>query len=169
MQARQKWYVVRTKARHEEVARDNLERQAFATYLPTIRAARRRAGRWGSVIEPLFPGYLFVSIDATAQSTAPIASTRGAIGLVRFGGELCPVPAEIVEGIMAMQTDRESPVEFTQVFKRGDAVQIVDGPFAGLDAIFQAQSGKARVLLLLDLLGRSNQITVSPDQVAPAC
>ena len=74
-----------------------------------------------------------------------------------------------IDGIMAMQSDRESPVEFTEVFKRGDAVQIVDGPFAGLDAIFQAQSGKERVLLLLDLLGRSNKITVSPDQVAPAC
>ena len=166
---KQNWYVVRTKTRQEAIARDNLERQAFATYLPTIRSARRRSGRWLSTIEALFPGYLFVHIDVTAQSTAPIASTRGAIGLVRFGGEVSPVPQEIIDGIIALQTDRESPIEPAHVFKPGDTVTIVEGPFAGIDAIFAAKTGKERVLLLLDLLGRTNRVAVDPHQLIPAC
>jgi len=168
MQTKENWYVVRTKSRQEVSARDNLERQAFTIYLPMVRSARRRAGRWSSSIEPLFPGYLFVCIDVTAQSTAPIASTRGAIGLVRFGGEICPVPREVIDGIMALQTDRETPIDPAQVFNPGDAVMIVEGPFAGINAIFEARTGKERVLVLLDLLGRSNRIPVDPRQLIPA-
>ena len=168
MQRREEWYVVRTKSRQESIARANLERQAFKIYLPTIRAAKRRAGRWGTVIEPLFPGYLFVNVDVKVQSTAPIANTRGAIGLVRFGGEICPVPSQVIDGIMRLQTGDESPIEPAQVFQTGETVTIVEGPFAGVNAIFQAQSGKDRVLLLLDLMGRSNRLEVCSHQVVPA-
>ena len=168
MQGKEKWYVVRAKARQELVARDNLERQEFATYLPTIRLAKRRAGRWTSVVEPLFPGYLFVEVDVTVQSTAPIASTRGALGLVRFGGEIRSVPRQIIDGIMRLQSDREAPIEPMHAFRRGDPVTIVEGPFAGVNAIFQAESGKERVMLLLDLLGRSNRIQVQSHQIIPA-
>ena len=72
-----RWLVVRTKVRQEQVARENLERQGFDLYLPTIRAARRRAGRWCAVVEPLFPGYLFVHADAQRQSLAPITPSSG--------------------------------------------------------------------------------------------
>jgi transcriptional antiterminator RfaH len=168
MQSREKWYVVRTKTRQEAVAQVNLDRQDFKTYLPTIKVAKRRAGKWAGVIEPLFPGYLFVEVDVMVQSTAPIANTRGAIGLVRFGGEVCPVPSGIIDGIMRLQSDHDAPIEPAQVFKQGDTVTIVEGPFAGVNAIFHAQSGKERVCLLLDLMGRSNTVEVCSHQVVPA-
>jgi transcriptional antiterminator RfaH len=47
-------------------------------------------------------------------------------------------------------------------------VTIVEGPFAGVNAIFQAESGKERVMLLLDLLGRSNRVQVQSHQIIPA-
>ena len=110
-----------------------------------------------------------MNIDVTAQSTAPIASTRGAIGLVRFGGEICAVPQAVIDGIVALQTDRESPIDPARVFKPGDAVTIVEGPFAGISAIFEARTGRERVLVLLDLLGRANRVAVDPHQLIPAC
>ena len=40
-------------------------------------------------------------------------------------------------------------------FKPGDAVTVVEGPFAGINAIFEAKTGRERVVLLLELLNRS--------------
>lgn len=162
------WYAVHAKARQEAVAKEHLERQGFHVYTPRIRNARRRRGKWCSVIEPLFPGYLFAELDIDAQNVAPIRSTRGVIGLVRFGGELCTVPTHVVETLIRSQEHRDTPIEPAEVFKRGDEVTIVDGPFAGVNAIFQAATAEERVLLLLDLLGRSNQLVVPPHQIVPA-
>ena len=152
------WYAVHTKARQEAVAVDNLKRQAFHTYLPRIAGARRRKGRWQTAVEPLFPGYVFVQLDALAQSIAPIRSTRGVIGLVRFGDELRPVPDGVISALSQAQPDEQAPIDPTNIFKKGD----------GMTAIFEAKSGAERVVLLLDLLGRSNRIACSPHNIAPA-
>lgn len=76
------------------------------------------------------------------------------------------MPQDVIDGIMAMQADRESPVGFSKVFSCGDPVTLAGGPSAGLSAIFQAQSGKGRVPLC-DLLGRGDQIEVNSDRVVP--
>ena len=100
------WYAVQTKPRQEQVAVTHLERQHFEIFLPRIRAARHRRGRWQSTIEPLFPGYLFVQLEFGAQNTAPIRSTRGVIGLVRFGGEPQPVPRTIMQALRGIGVAR---------------------------------------------------------------
>ena len=148
------------------MAVEHLDRQGFVTFLPLIRAAKRRRGRWQSPLEALFPGYLFTQLDLQTQNTAPIRSTRGVIGLVRFGGEIRPVPDALVSELQARRAGEA--IEFDALFKKDDAVTLVDGPFIGLTGIFQAQTGPERVAILLDLMGRSNKVTVSPHQIVPA-
>jgi len=79
------WYVVATRPRQESVARDHLTRQGYSVLLPEISLKKRRQSRWVVVIEPLFPGYLFVQLAFGQDDTAPIRSTRGCRDLVRFG------------------------------------------------------------------------------------
>ena len=162
------WYAVQAKTRQEALAKEHLARQGFEVYLPLVRHARRRSGKWCPVTEPLFPGYLFVQLDVGVQNITPIRSTRGVIGLVRFGGELCRVPLDVIGALMRSQEDRDTPIDPANVFKPGDLVTIVEGPLAGVNAIFQAKSAEARVLLLFDLLGRANKVVVSSHQVVPA-
>ena len=161
-------YAVRTKPRQEAQALDHLERQAFTTYLPLIKTPRRRLGKWQSSVEPLFPGYLFVCIDPSAQSTAPIRSTRGVLGLVRFGNELRPVPHGVVERLAASQAERDTPIDPAALFRPGTEVMIADGALAGVRAIFEARSSDDRVYLLFELLGKTNRIEVPAHQVVPA-
>jgi len=161
------WYAVNTKARQEFAAREHLERQAYRTHLPLVSAARRQRGRWQSRTEPLFPGYLFVELDMQSQNTAPIRSTRGVVGLVRFGNRLPRVPGGLVEALMRSQPDDDQPLDLAQLFHSGDTVAIVDGPFRGLKAIVDAASTRDRVHVLLDLLGQSSRVTLSSHQIAP--
>ncbi len=162
------WYAVHTKARDEALAEENLQRQGFHTFLPRVKAARRRRGRWHEVIEPLFPGYLFVRLDLLLQDASPIRSTRGALGLVRFGGDPAIVPAELVEQLLVAASDEPGVVRQEHLFQPGDRVEILSGPFIGLPATILAETGEERVQLLLDLLGRTNQVLVSRHQLAPA-
>ena len=161
------WYAVNTKARQEFAAREHLERQAYRTHLPLVSTPRRLRRRWQTRTMPLFPGYLFVELDTASQSTAPIRSTRGVVGLVRFGNELPPVPSGLVEALMRSQPEDDQPLDLAQLFRVGEQVAIVDGPFRGLKAIVDAQGSQDRIHVLLDLLGQSNRVTLPSHQVAP--
>lgn len=161
------WYAVHTKARNERLAVEHLERQGYRTHLPLIRAARHRRGRWQGTVEPLFPGYVFVRLDLRSDNSAPIRSTRGVIGLVRFGGEPLPVPHAFMRVLHAARGDANDPIDPDHLLRAGDRVTLVEGPMTGLMAIVEAKSGRDRVLLLLELLGRQNRISAARHQVAP--
>ena len=162
----QQWFAIKTKARREQLAAEHLERQDFEVFLPRISLSKQRRGRWQTVVEALFPGYLFVHLDLDSQNVAPIRSTRGVLGLVRLGGEVRAVPDGIIDDLRARQID--GSIELRPVFKPNDPVILVDGPMAGLNAVFKAQTGLERVTILLEILGRTNVVTVSPQQIISA-
>ncbi len=73
------WYLVHTKPRQEKCALENLQRQGFQCYLPTLPAEKLRQGVLTVADEPLFPRYLFIRLGQgdSAKSWAPIRSTKG--------------------------------------------------------------------------------------------
>ena len=157
------WYVVATKVRDEAVAKANLKRQDYQVFLPTISLKKRRRGRWTPVTEPLFPGYLFVSLVLGADDPAPIRSTVGCIGLVRFGQTHTPVPSSL---IAALQGASEDVLDTPLPFNQGDKVRLIDGPFAGLEAVFDMPRGGDRAQVLLELLGKTQRLTVGQDDLS---
>jgi transcriptional antiterminator RfaH len=74
------WYVVHTHPHAEAKAAAHLERQGYSTYLPRYLKCRRHARRIEIVPAPLFPRYLFVTIDRLRQRWRSIQSTVGDIG-----------------------------------------------------------------------------------------
>ncbi len=158
------WYVVFTKPSKEEVAEQQLQNQGYEAYLPRLTIQKRRRGKWQKVVEPLFPRYLFVNVDPDVKSVGPVRSTIGVIDFVRFGGEMKAISAEIVEGIRRQLGVLES--EGGKALKAGDKVEITDGPFAGLQAIYSEPLGEKRAIILLDMLGKVNKVTVKKDDLA---
>ena len=163
------WHVVNCKPRQETVAQENLLRQGFCVYLPRLQLRQRRRGRWIDATEPLFPRYLFLQIDPQLRSTAPIRSTRGAVGLVRFGTHPAVMSDELIEALR----DREDAasgmhIDASSCLRVGDAVKVVEGPLSGMEGIFSEQDGEQRVVVLLELLGKTNSVTVPNDWIAVA-
>ena len=157
------WYVVATKLRQETVALQNLKRQSYGVFLPQITLRKRRRGKWQEVIEPLFPGYLFVALEAGVDDTAPIRSTLGCVGLVRFGGRQVPVPDEFMVPLLKIGSGL--PVE-EDLFKSGEQVRLEGGPFAGLLAVFDLPKGEDRAQVLLEVLGTARPLTVPIDDLS---
>ena len=50
----------------------------------------------------------------------------------------------------------------------GETVRLVDGPLAGMEGVFTEQDGDKRVIVLLELLGKANKVTVSRDWIERA-
>lgn len=160
------WYLVYTKPRQEEVALTNLVRQGYGAYLPRVRQTRRRQGRRIEVVEPLFPRYLFIHLDAGTDNWGPIRSTVGVASLVRFGQE----PARVPDALVGFLKEREgeaglhdwaAPGEIIT----GDRVRVAEGVFEGYEGILLARSSRERVLVLLDVLGKQVRAQVSPTQL----
>ncbi len=167
--ASEHWYAVCCKPRQEAIAEENLQRQGYRTYLPRIRNARHRHGQWVDVIEPLFPRYLFIRIDPALRSTAPVRSTRGAVGLVRFGGQPAIIPEEVIDTIVQRETPNTGLHENNRpLLCTGEPIRLVEGPLVGMEGIFTEEDGDKRVIVLMELLGKAHQIRVNRDWVTPA-
>ncbi|MEM9151626.1 MAG: transcription/translation regulatory transformer protein RfaH [Cyanobacteria bacterium P01_F01_bin.3] len=160
------WYAVQTKPRREDVAEQNLKRQGYDTYLPELRLRRFRRGKWENAVEPLFPRYLFIRADSAQQSLSPVGSTPGVATLVRFGHLLRPVPDSIIDNLRQLEDpDTHQHNADAWSHQRGAEVRVLAGSFSGLTGIFHAAIGEERALLLIELLGRQNKVTIPMDAI----
>lgn len=161
-----RWYVVQTQARAETKALINLVRQGFDVYMPRYLRRRRHARKTDTVAAPLFPGYLFVTIDMMTQRWRCIQSTVGVINLVRNGDDPATVPDNIVEGLRR----REDESGFIRLERRrfapGEKVHVLDGAFSACVGLFEGMSDRERAAILLDLLGRKVRVVLDVESVA---
>ncbi len=161
------WYVIHTKPRQEVRAEEHLDRQGFRCFLPRIKHKRTRLKQRIESIEPLFPRYLFLRLDPSQDSVAPIRSTKGVIGLVRFGDRLPTVPEAFIDELLAVTDTLSGLVHIPeQRYKKGEKVLIEVGPLAGINGIFQATRGQDRVIILLEMLGSQREVVVPKDAIA---
>lgn len=162
------WYLVYCKPRQESVARENLARQGYETYLPLMRDVRRRRGRRVTLIAPMFPRYLFIHLNRATDNWAPIRSTLGVVSLVRFGRAAARVPEKLLAMLRSREDAQGIQILPVEEYKPGSRVRITRGGFAGYEGIFQAASGRERVTVLLDVLGRQARATVDAASIEPA-
>ena len=156
----QAWFVVYTKAREEQVAVENLERQGFEAYCPTVANTKRRKGQLVVKIEPFFPRYIFLNFDLISDNWAPLRSTRGVSSIVKFGGVPQRVPASLVAALQSNENSDKLQEVKPKTRKVGDSIEIEQGPFAGYKCLFQSERGADRVTVLLNIIGKPTRTTL---------
>jgi transcriptional antiterminator RfaH len=163
------WFAVATKPRSEAIAEENLRRQGYECLWPRVARLLRGAGGMKQRVESLFPSYVFLRADPAQVSLAPVRSTKGARGLVRFGGEPAAVPDTAIERIRARMDSLDGLVRLCMPeLVAGQALRITEGPLCGWDAVFLAREGSDRVRLLLELLGSSREVVLPAQQLGLA-
>jgi transcriptional antiterminator RfaH len=163
-----RWYVVHARPRAERTALTNLLRQGFSAFLPEYLKQRRHARRTDIVRAPLFPRYLFVAMDVAQARWRDISSTLGVSHIICHGNAPVPVPQGVVESIKDRLDDAGLVPEPRPSFNRGDAVQVTSGAFADQIGFFECVTDEARIILLLQILGRQVRVQLPVGIVAPA-
>jgi len=154
------WYLVHTKARQEETALTNLERQKYRCYMPMLHFEKIRRGKSVIVEEPMFPSYVFVQLDnsGNGQSWTPIRSTLGVRELVRFGGQSPRVDPDLIVALLEREHMQQANPQ--ALFAAGNKVVVMQGAFAGMEAIYQTADAERRSMILLNMLNKPVQMRI---------
>ena len=152
-----KWYLIKTKPRQEIKAKQNLENQDYSTFCPMVKINDR--------LVVLFPGYLFIQLNDKTQNWSPINSTKGVSYFVKFGLNFAKVPNSVIKFIKTNQHNTIDKLKNLNKFKPGDKVQISDGPFNNYMAIFKCYKSDERVILLMNLLGHEQSLSIKKESV----
>ncbi len=164
------WYTLHVKPHKERFVHERLlapegipylgelvAERPIEVFLPAVRVKPKnpRAAK----IRPYFPGYLFVHADLSVLGDNAFSWIPGAHGLVRFGDVPAVVPDSLIRELKQRMIQIEEAGGLVAAsLKPGDAVRIVSGPFAGYEAIFDAQlPGQERVQVLLAFLSKHPQ------------
>ena len=110
---------------------------------------------------PLFPNYLFVSLDMSRDPWRSVNGTCGVIRLIMQGETPESVPHGVVEALQARMGE-SGAIDWTPSFKIGQSVRITDGPYADFIGTLEHLDSAGRVRVLLDLLGRSVSVALIP-------
>jgi transcriptional antiterminator RfaH len=118
-------------------------------------------------VEAMFPGYLFAKFVYSTQHRA-VESSHGIRGIVHFGDRLATLPEDIVSGLRS-RVGEEEVVTVDSSIKIGQSVQIIDGPFQGLEVVItHLLPAKERIRVLFEFLGRPLELEVSTTKVLAA-
>ena len=159
------WYLIASKPKQEGRAVENLINQSVNVFLPTINVESCTRGKVVSREEPLFPGYLFIELEEDDPLWSKIRSTRGVRDFVKFGGRPALVPEIIVKSLQEADVSANESI-VSNLPKEGDLVLIKDGPFHELQAIFKMRDGTHRAIVLLNILGKNQQLSVDLHNLA---
>lgn len=158
------WYAVNTKPHQEMLAELNLLRSGVEVFFPQLKTEKVIRRKKQTVIEPLFPGYLFARFDLdTHYRTVHYAC--GVSKVVGFGLAPATIDDGVIESIKSRLQDGYVTVQPFS-FAPGQAVRIEEGPFRGLEAVFEREMGdRERAVLLLQTLSYQASLVVDLRQV----
>jgi transcription antitermination factor NusG len=159
------WYAVHTRYQHEQRVHQQLERKGFPIFYPTCTTWRNWNDRRKKLSQALFPGYLF--IGEIENRLLQVLATPGVCGIVSIAGVPAPIPLSEIE---AIQRAISSPyaVEAHPYLETGDPVRILDGPLNGVTGILVRTDKSTRLVLSIELLGRSVGVEIDAESVTRA-
>jgi transcriptional antiterminator RfaH len=161
------WFCLKAQPKREHLAATALRRQ-FRIECSSPRLRFRKMTKRGPVwfVEAMFPGYLFAKFVYSEQHRA-VENCHGVSGIVRFGDRLAVLPENIVTELQS-KAGAEEVVTLDSAIKIGQPVQIIEGPFQGLEGVVtHLLSAKERIRVLLEFLGRSLETEISTTKVLP--
>ncbi|MBO0614301.1 transcription/translation regulatory transformer protein RfaH [Thiothrix fructosivorans] len=163
------WFLLTSKPHKDEVAEFQLRNQGYDVYRPLAKRLRTQRGKVVTKVESLFPRYMFIHLDdGVNDNWAPIRSTTGISSFVCFGTEAARVPDALIATLKQQEVYLGERAIDLDRFHNGDKVVITDGPFRGLEAIFQKYDGEERVIVLLEILHKQTKLALTPGQLYAA-
>jgi transcription antitermination factor NusG len=153
------WFCAETHYAHEQIARDELDSQSFATFLPMVFERRTKNRKIIRVEVPMFPGYIFVRFDRQHDNWPPILGTKGVRGLLGpHKSRPSSLPLDLIHAIADNATALNAEfLAHAQAKLVGHKLRVTKGPWAGFEGVCLWHSGD-RIRLLMSLFGRETKL-----------
>ena len=156
------WWVAHTKARSEKAFAWAMNDASIHYYLPMISRTTFSGGRKRHGMQPLFPGYVFISGDAEiryrALTTNRLCQVIPVIDRDKMVNELESIERAILSGLT---------MEFFPFAAVGNECRVAKGPLQGLQGkVIQHKSG-TRFILQVSILGNGAALDIDGDLLEP--
>ena len=162
------WFCLRSRPKHEHIAAAHLRLMpGVEVFCPRLRFKRptKRGAVWFE--EAMFPGYLFARFHFIDRHKE-VGHANGISSILRFGERYASISEETVFNLRGKTNDLHVAIIESEV-RAGDHVTIVAGAMTGMEGVVtQYLSGRERVRVLLEFLGREIHAEVGKGDVLPA-
>lgn len=169
-----KWYIIHTYSGHEDKVAKSLKQRVqtlgfedkiFDIIIPTRNTIKVSQGKKESIKEKIFPGYVLVKMILTDESWLLVRTTAGVTAFIGASNKPTPISDKEVEAIQKFMKIEE-PL-YKASFSQGEAVKIIDGPFADfLGSISTIDEAKGKLKVLVSIFGRETPVELDFLQVA---
>jgi transcriptional antiterminator RfaH len=147
------WFALQTRHRFEKKVALQLNQKSLEAYLPLRMEKHAWSDRQKSVSIPLFPGYVFVNLDASRDARRVVLQTAGMIGFVSFGGKAAVVPRKQIEDLQLLLQEKV-PFSLYPFVHAGQRVRIRGGCLNGIEGVVMAQQ-KTKLVISIESIQRS--------------
>jgi len=151
------WYAIYTKPRHEKKVYQQLIEKDIISFLPMTKSLRQWKDRRKWVEMPLFTSYVFINI--LLKNKIDALETHGVVKMVSFGGVPASIPDWQIEQLKKVISQPES-LRLEQYLKKGDTVEVTEGPLKGVKGYLREIRGETRVAILIDGIYQSASFEV---------
>jgi len=160
------WYALYTKPRWEKKVCCVLEEAGETAFLPTINTIRQWSDRKKKVTVPLINSYVFVKSKEKALNS--LLKYNGVVGILKYLRKPAVVRDYEIENlkIICQYPDIISEEKITNI-KKGDPVQITNGPMMGLYGECVTIKGKHRLIVSVKNLGLEFVLDVPLTYIEP--
>lgn len=156
------WHALYTRHHHEKSIARMLTAKGFNVFLPLYAAPRRWKDRTTIVTLPLFSCYVF--IQGGMRRHLNIVTTPGIHGFVCSAGLPAVIAPREINSIR-QAVERCVKIEPHPFIHRGDRVRVRSGPLAGIEGILVRKKNFSRLVLTVELLGKSAAVEVDVSTV----
>lgn len=167
----QKWYVVRTYSGHENKVKnlidselkdnESLRAKVSEVLVPTEKVFEVRDGKKRSKTKNFFPGYILIQADLDLQVKDFIQNTQSVMGFLGPKNNPNPLQPEEVKRIVGRISMDEGDERIETIFRTGDIVKIIDGPFNNFSGtVEEVNEEKMKIKVLVSIFGRKTPVEI---------
>jgi transcription antitermination factor NusG len=147
-----RWYALHTRSNFESKVACYLGAFGIEVFLPDYSSRRHWHDRVKVLRRPLFPGYLFGRL----QKKVPfeVSGAPGLAHIVGFSDGPVPIPDEEIESVRRL-VDSGLNVSGCSIVNVGSRVRMRSGPLKGVEGRLEKIKSQFRLVVSVELLGRS--------------
>lgn len=166
-----KWYVVRTFSSHENKVKSFLETELNDNetlrakiqdiLVPTEKVFEVKDGKKKSKTKNFFPGYILINAILDNQVKEFILNTPSVMGFLGNRNNPNPLQPDEVKRIVGRITQEEGDERLETIFRTGDIVKIIDGPFNNFSGTVQeVNEEKMKIKVMVSIFGRKTPVEI---------
>jgi len=165
------WYVLRVFSGHENKVKnlidsrlaenELLSSRIFEVLVPTEKVFEVKDGKKRTKTRNFFPGYVLVNAELDNRAVDFLINTPSVMGFLSTGKKPVPLQPAEVKRIVGRITQNEDVERSETIFRTGDFVKIIDGPFNNFSGfVEEVNEEKMKIKVMVSIFGRNTPVEI---------